>query len=540
MPLTLYRYLLRDLLRVVGLTTVVLVSVIAFGAVIKPLADDQILGPLQVITYVGLAIVPMLQFALPFAAGFAATITFHRLTSDNEIIAMAAAGLSYRRVILPVVMLGALLTVMMVGLTQWVIPKFWGLMEQTITRDVTDLFANSISNQRPYPVGSTQIYADQLIQQDDPPDSEADERLLLIGVAAVETDDEGRVVMEVTAAQAAIDIYRDDDQTLLKLILSDTVVFRSETNEMWRSASVEPKAVVVPSVRRSEAKTMSRSELIALRATPENYESIRSRKSTLIDRLSDYALWTALQSTLQADGRLILADAGEPTREYEISADGVTAGGFHRNNDERVEIVRVVDGVPDRRYRCEAVAMTRTPSGTLSDAAFSLNLVGVEVVDLVGPDAPNYRQGLTLNTVFPEPSAMAVLNDLSVDELLARAAPLRAHNSHIERAADRLGTRRGELNWEITARIAKRYAMALTAMLLLALGSVLAMRMRHADPLAIYLCAFLPSIGDLVLISGGEQMMREGVMGAGLATMWSGNAVLAVATIWVLIRLSRN
>ena len=41
MPLTLYRSILGDLLRVLALTTAVLVTVIAFGATIKPLADDD-------------------------------------------------------------------------------------------------------------------------------------------------------------------------------------------------------------------------------------------------------------------------------------------------------------------------------------------------------------------------------------------------------------------------------------------------------------------------------------------------------------------
>ena len=74
MPLLLYRYVLRDLLRVMLLTTAVLVTVIAFGAAIKPLTNDQLLTAAQAAKYIGLAIVPMLQFALPFSAGFAATL----------------------------------------------------------------------------------------------------------------------------------------------------------------------------------------------------------------------------------------------------------------------------------------------------------------------------------------------------------------------------------------------------------------------------------------------------------------------------------
>ena len=60
MPWRLYRYILGELLKQVLLTTMILVTIIAFGAVIKPLAGDTILTPAQAIKFVGLAMIPML------------------------------------------------------------------------------------------------------------------------------------------------------------------------------------------------------------------------------------------------------------------------------------------------------------------------------------------------------------------------------------------------------------------------------------------------------------------------------------------------
>ena len=82
MPWILWRHLLSELLKVLLLTASVIVVVVAFGAAIKPLADNA-LGPGSVLKYVALATVPMMQFALPFAAGFAATIVLHRFASDT-------------------------------------------------------------------------------------------------------------------------------------------------------------------------------------------------------------------------------------------------------------------------------------------------------------------------------------------------------------------------------------------------------------------------------------------------------------------------
>ena len=116
------RYIIGDLLRLVVLTAAVLVTVIAFGATIKPLAHDRLLSAGQTMKYIVLAIVPMLQFALPFAAGFAGTLSLHRMTTDNEILAAAIGGVSYRRVLAPVVFIGLALTLIMLMLTQWIVP----------------------------------------------------------------------------------------------------------------------------------------------------------------------------------------------------------------------------------------------------------------------------------------------------------------------------------------------------------------------------------------------------------------------------------
>ncbi|MDY7109174.1 MAG: LptF/LptG family permease, partial [Planctomycetota bacterium] len=216
MPRLLYRYMLWDLIRVALLTTAVLVTVIAFGAAIKPLAKEALLTAGQTAKYIILAIVPMLQFALPFAAGFAGTMSLHRMVEDNEIVAASVSGISYRRLLLPVLALGLALMLVMILLTQWVIPRFWGLLERAVAQDVTRLFQASIERGEPFQLGDLQIWADRLIVDPEPEDTEADTRLILFRVAAAVLDDDGRVDEDVTANQAVVDIYRRPGATYVK------------------------------------------------------------------------------------------------------------------------------------------------------------------------------------------------------------------------------------------------------------------------------------------------------------------------------------
>ena len=240
MPWLLYRYMLGELLRVMALTTVVLVTVIAFGATIKPLATG-LLAPGDVIKYVALAMVPMLQFALPFSGGFASTLVFHRLANDNEVVAMSAAGLSHRRILTPILVLGASLTLVLLLLVHLVIPQFWVLIERTAQRDITRMFESAVANREAFSFGpDIQIFAEDMPDHHRsstfaavnasgaaaPTDAATPtKRLLLSQVAVVELDGEGRVERDITGRLAAVDFYDHEGRTFVTVTVKDGYLF---------------------------------------------------------------------------------------------------------------------------------------------------------------------------------------------------------------------------------------------------------------------------------------------------------------------------
>src|SRR4051794_40448386 len=109
MPWTLYRYILRELLRVLALSGTVLVVLVGFAVAIKPLSDGM-LGPWSLVKFVAFTIPTVVGFVLPFAAAFSGTMVFSRMAADNEIIACRASGMSYPTMMLPVFALGLVLT----------------------------------------------------------------------------------------------------------------------------------------------------------------------------------------------------------------------------------------------------------------------------------------------------------------------------------------------------------------------------------------------------------------------------------------------
>jgi hypothetical protein len=93
---------------------------------------------------------------------------------------------------------------------------------------------------------------------------------------------------------------------------------------------------------------------------------------------------------------------------------------------------------------------------------------------------------------------------------------------------------------DIVARVVQRFNQSLAAPLMILLGATLAVRMRGANPLNVYLLAFLPSIGDILLISGGEQMLKEATSLQGVLVCSSGNLGIVVAILLAYRRIARN
>ncbi|MCH8151546.1 MAG: LptF/LptG family permease [Planctomycetes bacterium] len=535
MPGLLYRYMLGELLRVFALCAAVLVMVIAFGAAIKPLAADDLIGPLQTAKYIMLAIVPMLQFALPFAAGFAATMVFHRMTSDNEILAAAAAGISYRRILLPIVALGAALVIVMVLLTQWVIPRFWGLMHHNLATGVTNVFQASIDKGLPFQIGDLQIWADRLRVQHHPQDTDAQTRLILFRVAAAELDADGRIVTDITARQGVVDIHQRGGRTYLKLTLVDTVAFMGRTGELVRTPKIEPqRAIVVPDPVRDRPMFMTQRQLLALRKRPDDFSRVNGHKIALAESIRAIEVWNYIDDQLASDGMIELAG---PDRRISIHADQLVGGQFSTTDGRAVEVRQLDAAGPVRLVSARQVDLRPSVGSTLTEPSFDLDLYECEVVDLRSDGSVNYRARLTIPILTLPQQTWPDLSKLPHEQLLKRAEQM---DGAVKSRARRLVEDIRILRLEIHSRLQRRYALSLTAMLLLLLGATLAMLLRNSVPLVIYIGAFVPSILDIILITGGGHMVRSGAVTTGLIVLWSGNCLLVAVLWYTLARLMRN
>ncbi|MEA3305747.1 MAG: LptF/LptG family permease [Candidatus Omnitrophota bacterium] len=118
-------YILKEILPLLGLSFALLTLAFLAGNMVK-LADSIINKGVE-FKYVGklfIYYIPyLMSFTVPMGVLTATLLTFGRLSSDNEITAMRATGISLYKISMPVITLGFLLGVLSIPLNDRVVPR---------------------------------------------------------------------------------------------------------------------------------------------------------------------------------------------------------------------------------------------------------------------------------------------------------------------------------------------------------------------------------------------------------------------------------
>jgi len=546
-PVILWTHVAWELLRVFLVTTGIIVTVIAFGAAAKPLADSSI-GANTVLKYVTMAIVPMLQFAMPFAAGFAATLVMHRFATDNEVVAMSACGMSHRRIMAPVAILGGALCVAMLVLVSMVIPRFWVRMKELATADATQMLIAAVERGEALTADRLMIYADAAREVEPPPGSGAARRLLLSGVAAVEMSSawSGKVTTEFTAEDAAVDIHVTPRGTLAKVALMNATVIRPDEGAIVSVPVAEPEAASIYSGFERSPKFLTVPEIIGLRGDVDSSQSVQSPKRPMAAALGALELWKCVEPSA-GGSELVLR---QPGTERSVRIEGARISGGRLSpaaGRADFQVTELVSDRPARRARAAAGEL-RAVSEPGFPPRFTLAVPAVSSAEDLGSGLPG-RWPPRVDDLLPAGCEPRDWQEApSADVLAASAAmpakdgagPYGALRAAATRHAASLDLARRDVVWESDSHLANRLAQSVSVLLVLLLGAALAMAMRHAMPLTVYILAFLPAVINIFMLSSGQMMMSDGGTVAGLAVMWGGNCVLLAALLAAWRRLSRN
>ncbi len=568
MPWTLWRYIFIEVGRLVLLSTAVLVAVIAFAATVKPLADGK-LTALDALRFMFYAVPPMLAYALPFAAGFGATLAYHRMAQDNEVTASFAGGLSHLKVLAPALAIGGVLSLGLATLNAQIIPRFLTRMERIVTKDLAQVMIRSLEQGESASFGDVQIHADAVARVE-PNSDTVDDMFRLVGVVALELEEDGSIAREVTATEAyvfmqqAVHLSEDDrgdirpDDTVVRIHFPEAFGLERRTGRIINIQGGNSPPVPLPDTFTDDPKFLTAGQLRELRGDPERMNWIDERRRELaraiaadetIDGISARARDTGVVTFTNSSGvehRLRTGDLrwDSPTKRFRVRPPPGL---------DRVELeVYPPDGTIERYSAEQAwLAPVRSqPDDPFSEVrggsmTFELILERVEVRTGSGgtlTERPRWGfEGLSvLSDPYPElrntPSDDLIV---SAREIVAAAQANNENKSGIAARADRLEREIAKLNREITSKQHERLAMNASCLVMVFTGAVMALRLRQALPLVVYMWSFFPALGTIIFISSGQQTThRQGWIG--LPLLWFGVVALGAFAVWMFMKLRRH
>ncbi|MBY0312231.1 MAG: LptF/LptG family permease [Phycisphaerales bacterium] len=587
-PTTLWIYLLIDLWKLILLTTAVLVTVTAFALAVKPLADGK-LGPEDALKYMLLGMVPMLQYVLPFAACFGATLAYHRFASDNEMTAASAGGVSHRAILVPGLITGLILAVVVLVLANSVMPRFLKKMAELVTMDAAKFIESSIKRGEALRIpgnDGTMIYADSVQRLGPDPRSGSFERMWLGGLLVVQLDAEGKVRSQGSAREAAVWLRRTNaggPEGRGSTRASTEIIVKpkdaSGFGPGFRGANSESLFTLqVPNSFSDNIKFLSIGEMNGLYKNPQRIDSIDRHRVTMAMVLAERRSLDGIAESLRATGTARFKDpfgqevvlraadirptfiqSTDPAAKRE--RDPRTYRVVPARKGESIVIERQLEGGRVQRQTA-ADAYIRFPSTPDIDrgtATLTLQLLRVAAVP-IGSDgeveAPVADPAAPTPTGFGEveqrPLAdLAFIGDQSKDllamptgDLLARADERLRDIKPIDRQVldePMKSLREGidELFREILSKQHERFAHSSACLIMVLIGSVMALRLRDALPLTVYLWAFFPALVCTLAISGGQQM-THGQGAWGLPLLWGGVAALSAFVLFEYARLIRH
>ena len=133
----LHRMIFFELVRVFALSILGITGLLVMATLVAE-ATQQGLGPAQIFTAIPLLVPSTLPYTIPTTTLFATCVVYGRLSHDNEILAIKAAGIHLRRVIGPAIIVGLGMSAATLSLYYQLIPYTHYLLRSAFFNDAEE------------------------------------------------------------------------------------------------------------------------------------------------------------------------------------------------------------------------------------------------------------------------------------------------------------------------------------------------------------------------------------------------------------------
>ncbi|MSR30905.1 MAG: YjgP/YjgQ family permease [Gemmataceae bacterium] len=134
----LQRMVFWELFKVFFISLVGITGILLMAGIIAE-ATQQGLGPTQILAAIPLLIPSTLPYTIPATTLFATCVVYGRMSHDNEVLAIRAAGINLGNILVPGLVLGLLMSAATMGLYYRIIPYTHHLLRAMVFNDAEEL-----------------------------------------------------------------------------------------------------------------------------------------------------------------------------------------------------------------------------------------------------------------------------------------------------------------------------------------------------------------------------------------------------------------
>jgi lipopolysaccharide export LptBFGC system permease protein LptF len=525
---------------VTSLSLVAFTLVMTVFAIMEPLRKQGLVAA-QLAALLAYTVPAMLSLTLPVAALFASTIVYGRFAQDNELTACRASGLSTVRLLKPALVLGGVVTVMSLFLSNYVTPVMIGMSARSVRSNIMGIVKhkfqaeNSIEYNREF-----LIHADEVEQ--------AGDTLTLRGVVAADQrkKSSGRFL---TASTAVVTFDNDQGDTYVTISLTRPTVTRSESHDIVELSSMPLPPQSMPDdlkEMKDQASWYRWDELLQTLRLPLLNKEIRRDLTKITRRIADDTLATAIVDTINGgkaydkltrEGDTIVIRAARAEKEKEtvrLLAEGDRPVQIDVRSGGRVrQILKAEKGTVRMSWSTRENASTAT----------------VDLQDNVTVSNPETRGGEFQRRTEWEVEQLAVpaeikakADQLSLEDVYSRPESLTANPSILESIRKLNVSRIPEVTNRIRSELHGRIAYGVSCFLMVAMGAALGLMFRGGHLISAFALSVVPAAIVIVLMLMGKQLARNPGVPViyGLVSIWAGIVALMVADFFVYAHLARR
>jgi len=507
---------------------------LSLGSILRPVQEYGV-GPRQVIHLMGYFLPITLTFVLPMAALFAGALVYGRLTSDNELDACRASGISLLTLVYPGFVLAIIVAIANLLLSFHVMPAFVHLAEKSLKANAKQILFRNIQRKRYYklpPDGRYLIYADQANPQND----------ALSGVVVVEVKGSGiKDIITAEGAKADFRLRGRFNEVQIIAYRANQMGAEDEGGAEWLSLTTEFGSLLSDDIKFKKIDEMKKIQADLMQFYP-------------IDKLARDTYAQLVAELLAQDIKTKMADGSSSFYELlgEPNSVKFTAGQCGVRDEEEVELS---DDIVVIEYDTDS----KRPLHTLRCARASLHIEGDKLAPTLTMDIYNARvegsEELRMRHIvrglIPPMAVEAIANEFRTEKngsLSLRVEKLASESTGLQRSPqltklqNALQRKIRKTLVQIKAETHSRLVFGIGCVSMILIGIGLGIIKKGGHLLGAFGASCVPAAVLIVCIMSGKHITEN--LGSqnvsGIALMWGGLAFLSLLAVVIYYRLLKH